>query len=64
MFKQAATYNNTTDLQEYSETVTAYITKCIDDCVTVTKTITVRAKPEAVADRGGLQTSEGLERCL
>ncbi len=35
MFKQAATYNNTTDLQEYSETVTAYITKCIDD-VTVT----------------------------
>ncbi len=40
--KQAATYNNTTDLQEYSETVTAYITKCIDD-VTVTKTITVRA---------------------
>ncbi len=42
MFKQAATYNNTTDLQEYSETVTAYITKCIDD-VTITKTITVRA---------------------
>ncbi len=42
MFKQTATYNNTTDLQEYSETVTAYITKCIDD-VTVTKTITVRA---------------------
>ena len=42
MFKQAATYNNTTDLQENSETVTAYITKCIDD-VTVTKTITVRA---------------------
>ncbi len=41
IFKQAATYNNTTDLQEYSETVTAYITKCIVD-VTVTKTITVR----------------------
>ncbi len=34
MFKQAATYNNTTDLQEYTE--------CIDD-VMVTKTITVRA---------------------
>ncbi len=42
MFKQAATYNNTTDLQVYSETVTAYITKCIED-VTVMKTITVRA---------------------
>lgn len=42
MFKQAATYNNTTDLQEYTETVTAYITKCTDDVI-VTKTITVRA---------------------
>ncbi|KAI2645994.1 hypothetical protein H4Q32_025360 [Labeo rohita] len=41
MFKQAATYNNTTDLQEYAETVTAYINKCTED-VTVTKTITVR----------------------
>ncbi|KAK2918691.1 hypothetical protein Q8A73_003062 [Channa argus] len=42
MFKQAATYNNTTDLQEYAETVSAYINKCIND-VTVKKTITVRA---------------------
>ncbi|KAI2651673.1 hypothetical protein H4Q32_019814 [Labeo rohita] len=42
MFKQAATYNNTTDLQEYAETVTAYINKCTED-VTVTKIITVRA---------------------
>ncbi len=39
---EAATYNNHTDLQEYTETVTAYIKKCIDD-VTVTKTITTRA---------------------
>ncbi len=42
MFKEAATYNNHTDLQEYTETVTAYIKKCMDD-VTVTKTITTRA---------------------
>ncbi len=42
MFKEAATYNNHTDLQEYTETVTAFIKKCIDD-VTVTKTITTRA---------------------
>lgn len=42
MFKEAATYNNHTDLQEYTETVTAYIKKCIDD-VTVTKTITIHA---------------------
>ncbi len=37
IFKQAATYNNTTDLQEYTETITAYITKCID-VVTSTRT--------------------------
>ncbi|KAK0154042.1 hypothetical protein N1851_003863 [Merluccius polli] len=42
MFKQAATYNQHINIQEYSDTVTAYISKCIDD-VTVTKTITVRA---------------------
>ncbi len=42
MFKEAATYNNHTDLQEYTETVTAYIKKCIDD-VRVTKTITTLA---------------------
>ncbi|KAL0195209.1 hypothetical protein M9458_008781, partial [Cirrhinus mrigala] len=52
MFKEAATYNNHTDLQEYTETVTAYIKKCIDD-VTVTKTITTRAnqKPWMTAEK-------------
>ncbi len=51
LFKKAATYNNHTDLQEYIETVTAYIKKCIDD-VTVTKTITTRAnqKPWMTAE--------------
>ncbi len=55
MFKEAATYNNHTDLQEYTETVTAYIKKCIDD-VTVTKTITTRAnqKPWMTAEVCGL----------
>ncbi len=42
MFKEAATYNNHTDLQDYTETVTAYIKNCIDD-MTVTKIITTRA---------------------
>uniref|UniRef100_A0A8C5DT67 Reverse transcriptase domain-containing protein n=1 Tax=Gouania willdenowi TaxID=441366 RepID=A0A8C5DT67_GOUWI len=42
MFKQAATNNNITDLQEYTETVTSYMEKCMDD-VTVTKTFTIRA---------------------
>ncbi|KAL0151459.1 hypothetical protein M9458_053245, partial [Cirrhinus mrigala] len=42
MFRQAATYNNHTDLQEQAETVTAYIKMCIDE-VTITKTITMPA---------------------
>ncbi|KAJ8366183.1 hypothetical protein SKAU_G00150140 [Synaphobranchus kaupii] len=42
MFKQAATYNNHTDIEEYTDTVTSYISKCIDD-VTHTKTIITRA---------------------
>ncbi len=60
MFKEAATYNNHTDLQEYTVTVTAYIKKCMDD-VTVTKTITTRAnqKPWMTAEvRGLLKTRD------
>ncbi len=60
MFKEAATYNNHTDLQEYTETVTAYIKNCIDD-VTVTKTITTRPnqKPWMTAEvRGLLKTRD------
>ncbi len=60
MFKEAATYNNHTDLQEYTETVTAYIKKCMDD-VTVTKTITTRTnqKPWMTAEvRGLLKTRD------
>ncbi len=55
MFKEAATYHDHTDLQEYTETVTAYIKKCIDD-VTVTKNITTRAnqKPWMTAEVCGL----------
>ncbi|KAI2650776.1 hypothetical protein H4Q32_000841 [Labeo rohita] len=58
MFREAATYNNHTDLHEYTETVTAYIKKCIDD-VTVTKTITTRAnqKPWMTAEVRGLLKS-------
>ncbi len=60
MFKVTATYNNHTDLQEYIETVTAYIKKCIED-VTVTKTITTCAnrKPWMTAEvRGLLKTRD------
>ncbi len=60
MFKEATTYNNHTDRQEYTETVTAYIQMCIDD-VTVTKTITTRAnkKPWMTAEvRGPLKTKD------
>ncbi|KAI4892700.1 hypothetical protein NFI96_006085 [Prochilodus magdalenae] len=41
MFSEAATYSTTTDLEEYTSSVTSYISKCIDD-VTVSKTITTR----------------------
>ncbi|KAL0199309.1 hypothetical protein M9458_007849, partial [Cirrhinus mrigala] len=60
----SATYNNHTDLHEYTETVTAYIKKCIDD-VTVTKTITTRAnqKPWMTAEvRGLLKTRDDAFR--
>ncbi len=60
MFKEAATYNNHTDLQQYTETVIACIKKCIDD-VTVTKTITTHAnqKPWMTAEvRGLLKTRD------
>ncbi|XP_036417071.1 NLR family CARD domain-containing protein 3-like [Colossoma macropomum] len=42
VFKQVATYNNTTYLQEYADSITGYISKCIED-VTVLKPITVQA---------------------
>ncbi|KAI4878303.1 hypothetical protein NFI96_003285 [Prochilodus magdalenae] len=41
MLREAATYSTTTDLEEYTSSVTSYISKCIDD-VTVSKTITTR----------------------
>ncbi|KAI4901873.1 hypothetical protein NFI96_006975 [Prochilodus magdalenae] len=47
MFREAATYSTaqypqaTTDLEEYTSSVTSYISKCIDD-VTVSKTIATR----------------------
>ncbi len=48
-------HNDHTDLQEYTDTVTAYIKKCIDD-VTVTKAITTHAnqRPWMTAEVGGL----------
>ncbi len=64
IFKEAATYHDHTDLQVYTETVTAYIKKCIDD-VTVTKTITTRTnqKPWMTAEvRGLLKTRDDAFR--
>ncbi len=64
IFKEAATYHDHTDLQEYTKTVTAYIKKCIDD-VTVTKTITTRTnqKPWMTAEvRGLLKTRDDAFR--
>ncbi|KAK3544259.1 hypothetical protein QTP86_008714 [Hemibagrus guttatus] len=41
MFREAATHGETTDLEEYTSSVTSYIGKCIDE-VTVSKPITTR----------------------
>uniref|UniRef100_A0A669CU71 Reverse transcriptase domain-containing protein n=1 Tax=Oreochromis niloticus TaxID=8128 RepID=A0A669CU71_ORENI len=51
IFKEAATYNNIIDIEEYTDTVSSYITKCIDD-VTQMKSITTRAnrKPWLTGD--------------
>ncbi|KAK1804854.1 hypothetical protein P4O66_003555 [Electrophorus voltai] len=50
-FKEAATDGGTVNLEEYTTSVTVYISKCIDD-VTVSKTITTRPnqKPWMTAD--------------
>ena len=48
MFKQEATYDNTKDIQEYTETVIVYMAKCNDnvtDTKTVTKTVQANQKP-------------------
>ncbi|XP_049589638.1 uncharacterized protein [Syngnathus scovelli] len=42
LFKQAATYNDWMDIEEYTDSVTSYITKCIDD-VTCSKSVITRA---------------------
>ncbi|KAL0150417.1 hypothetical protein M9458_054234 [Cirrhinus mrigala] len=51
MFRVAATYNDHTDLQEYTETVTACIKECIGD-VTVTRC--ANQKPWMTAEVHGL----------
>lgn len=58
MFKQAATHNHHNDIQEYTETVTAYIAKCADD-VTVTKTITTQANQKQWAT-GAVHWESGM----
>ena len=56
MFKEAVTEGNTVNLEEYSESVLAYIAKCVED-VTTTKTITISPNqkpwPNAEVHRAG-----------
>ncbi|KAK3565371.1 hypothetical protein QTP86_007107 [Hemibagrus guttatus] len=47
MFREAATKGDTTDLEEYTSSVTSYISKCIDD-VTISKSITIRSNQKPV----------------
>ncbi|KAK3508044.1 hypothetical protein QTP70_011305 [Hemibagrus guttatus] len=47
MFREAATNDDTTDLEEYMSSVTSYISKCIDD-VTISKSITTRSNQKPI----------------
>ncbi|KAF7692576.1 hypothetical protein HF521_010186, partial [Silurus meridionalis] len=42
MFREAATYGDSINLEEYTSSVTCYISKCVDD-VTISKSITTRS---------------------
>ncbi|KAI5100825.1 immunoglobulin kappa variable 6-21 [Silurus meridionalis] len=42
MFREAATYGDSINLEEYTSSVTSYISKCVDD-VTISRTITTRS---------------------
>nr|XP_055074620.1 uncharacterized protein LOC129454148 [Misgurnus anguillicaudatus] len=55
MFKEAASYDQQTCLDEYTDSVTGYIEKCIED-VTVLRTVTTRAnqKPWLTAETRAL----------
>lgn len=46
MFKQAATNNKHTDVDEYASTVCAFILKCAED-VSATKTVITRANDKS-----------------
>ncbi|KAK3507001.1 hypothetical protein QTP70_034973 [Hemibagrus guttatus] len=50
MFREAATNGDTTDLEEYTSSVTSYISKCIDD-MTISKSLTTHSnqKPRMIA---------------
>lgn len=64
MFREAATYGDSTNLEEYTASVTSYISKCIDD-VTFSKTITTRSnqKPWMTAEvRALLRTQDSAFR--
>lgn len=61
MFREAATIDHHTDIQEYTETVTAYFNKCTDD-VTVSKTMYV--PPETMVDRGSRLPAEDPGNCF
>jgi hypothetical protein len=63
MFKEAATHNNHTDIEEYKDTVTSYMCKCIDN-VTSTKIHHHSGLPEAMADRGCPPAAEGERQRL
>ncbi|KAK3547969.1 hypothetical protein QTP70_001637 [Hemibagrus guttatus] len=80
MFREAATNGDTTDLDEYTSSVTSYISKCIDD-VTISKSIStcsnqkpwmtakvhelLRSRDSGAGDKAALRTARAkLSRAI
>ncbi|KAI4903394.1 hypothetical protein NFI96_004727, partial [Prochilodus magdalenae] len=56
MFKEAATSGDSINLEEYTESVTGYISKCIDD-FTVSKVHHIPPQPETMDDCRGARAA-------
>ncbi|KAK3559952.1 hypothetical protein QTP86_030315, partial [Hemibagrus guttatus] len=66
MFREAATNGDTTDLEEYTSSVTSYISKCIDD-VTLSKSITTHSNQKpwiTIKERVLLKSRDSASRVL
>ncbi|KAK2891548.1 hypothetical protein Q8A73_017213 [Channa argus] len=63
MFREAATNGDSINLEEYTSTVTSYISKCVDD-VTISKTITTRSNRKPWINANVCALLKKKRRCL